>query len=173
MSSPAPKPTSGSPRVIRVAGVALARTFDTDRWYLIPCGLLYLLLFLYGLVIAHDSAMNFVPLNNADWLHLGLAVVMVALGTLLGRSSRRGLSSETVQRRQVLGDGRRQYPARALDRVDRRRNGIRIARPSTREPALWRRRHRRSLRLGSSGSRAAAVEGLQIENWKASYARYI
>jgi hypothetical protein len=69
-----------------VAGVVLARKFSTARAYLIGGGVIYLALFLYGLVIDHDSSMNFVPVNNADnWLHLGLAVGMLALGIILGR----------------------------------------------------------------------------------------
>ena len=40
-----------------------------------------------GLVIDHDSSANFVPVNDADnWLHLGLAVAMIALGAALGRT---------------------------------------------------------------------------------------
>ncbi|OBB76346.1 DUF4383 domain-containing protein [Mycobacterium sp. 852014-52144_SCH5372336] len=69
-----------------VAGVLMARTFDAARIYLIGGGVIYLLLFLYGLVIDHDSAANFVPLNTADnWLHLFLGVGMIALGVLLSR----------------------------------------------------------------------------------------
>ena len=69
-----------------IAGVALARTFNSARVYLIGGGLAYLTLFLYGLVIDHNSSMNFVPVNNADnWLHLGLAAGMLTLGALLGR----------------------------------------------------------------------------------------
>ncbi|KUI40781.1 hypothetical protein AU198_15595 [Mycobacterium sp. GA-1199] len=69
-----------------VAGVLMARTFDAARIYLIGGGVIYLLLFLYGLVIDHDSAANFVPLNTADnWLHLILGVGMIALGVLLSR----------------------------------------------------------------------------------------
>ena len=48
---------------------------------------MYLVLFIYGLVRDHDSSANFVPVNDADnWLHLGLAVAMIALGAALGRS---------------------------------------------------------------------------------------
>lgn len=72
-----------------VAGVALARTFNSARLYLIGGGVIYLVLFLYGLLIDHDSAMNFVPVNNADnWLHLGLAIAMIGLGLALGRTHR-------------------------------------------------------------------------------------
>ncbi|WP_197415572.1 DUF4383 domain-containing protein [Mycobacterium sp. IS-1590] len=69
-----------------VAGVLMARTFDAARIYLIGGGIIYLLLFVYGLVIDHDSAANFVPLNTADnWLHLVLGAAMIALGVLLSR----------------------------------------------------------------------------------------
>ncbi len=70
-----------------VAGVALARSFDGARSYLVGGGVVYLLLFIYGLVIDHDSSANFVPVNDADnWLHLILAIAMIGLGVALGRS---------------------------------------------------------------------------------------
>jgi hypothetical protein len=70
-----------------VAGIVLARTFNSARSYLIGGGVVYLVLFIYGLVIDHDSSANFVPVNDADnWLHLGLAVAMIALGAALGRT---------------------------------------------------------------------------------------
>ena len=72
--------------LVGVAGLALARTFDGARKYLIGGGIVYLLLFVYGLVIDKDSAANFVPVNAADdWLHLVLGLGMVGLGVLLGR----------------------------------------------------------------------------------------
>ena len=70
-----------------IAGIALARTFNAARAYLIAGGVVYLVLFVYGLVIDHDSSANFVPVNDADnWLHLGLSVAMIALGAALGRT---------------------------------------------------------------------------------------
>jgi hypothetical protein len=70
-----------------VAGVALARTFDGARSYLVGGGSIYLVLFIYGLVIDHDSSANFVPVNEADnWLHLILAIAMIGLGVALGRT---------------------------------------------------------------------------------------
>ncbi|NIH82176.1 DUF4383 domain-containing protein [Amycolatopsis viridis] len=69
-----------------VAGLALARTASGARTFLIAGGAIYLVLWIYGLIVDHDSAGNFVPVNTADnWLHLGLAVGMIALGLATGR----------------------------------------------------------------------------------------
>jgi hypothetical protein len=80
-----------------VAGLALARTVSGARWFLIGGGLIYVVLFLYGIVIDQDSAVNFVPINNADnWLHLGLAIGMIALGVVLGRGLSLGSTGARV-----------------------------------------------------------------------------
>ena len=69
-----------------IVGLALARSAAGAKAFLIGGGVIYLLLWLYGLIIDKDSAANFVPLNTADdWLHFLLGVGMIALGTLLGR----------------------------------------------------------------------------------------
>ncbi|WP_181958467.1 DUF4383 domain-containing protein [Nonomuraea diastatica] len=69
-----------------IAGVTLARSWSGARGYLIVGGIIYLVLWLYGLLINQDSAVNFVPVNTADnWLHLVLGVGMIALGVLLTR----------------------------------------------------------------------------------------
>jgi hypothetical protein len=69
-----------------VAGVAAARTAAAARAFLIGGGLIYLVLWLYGSIINLNSPANFVPVNTADnWLHLVLAVGMLALGFALGR----------------------------------------------------------------------------------------
>lgn len=69
-----------------VASLAMSRTFNGARWFLIGSGIIYLVLWLYGLVINLQQPVNFVPLNMADnWLHLALAVGMLGLGLLLGR----------------------------------------------------------------------------------------
>ena len=69
-----------------VAGIAMARRVDSARMYLIGGGVVYLVLWLYGLLIGTDSAANFVPVNNADdWLHFVLGVGMIALGFLTTR----------------------------------------------------------------------------------------
>ena len=74
------------------AGIAMARTAAGARTFLLAGGAIYLVLWLYGLIIDHDSGANFVPLNTADdWLHFVLSVGMIGLGVLLSRS--RGASS--------------------------------------------------------------------------------
>jgi Domain of unknown function (DUF4383) len=72
-----------------IAGLAMARTVAGARAFLIYGGVIYAVLWLYGLLIDPNSAANFVPLNTADnWLHLVLAVAMIGLGALLGRDVR-------------------------------------------------------------------------------------
>lgn len=72
-----------------VAGLLFARSASGARLYLIGGGAVYLVLWIYGLFIGHDSSANFLPLNSADnWLHLILGVGMVALGTVLSREQR-------------------------------------------------------------------------------------
>lgn len=72
-----------------VAGLALARSTEGARGFLVGGGIIYAVLWIYGLVIDHDSAANFIPVNTADnWLHLVLAVGMIALGLALPRLRR-------------------------------------------------------------------------------------
>jgi hypothetical protein len=69
------------------AGVAMARTTSGARAFLIGGGVVYLVLWLYGLLVDEASAANFVPMNSADdWLHLVLGVGMIALGLVFGRN---------------------------------------------------------------------------------------
>lgn len=64
-----------------VAGLLMSRTAGAARNYLVGGGVVYLVLWLYGLVVDETSQANFVPLDTADdWLHLALGVVLVALG---------------------------------------------------------------------------------------------
>ncbi|GLX95426.1 DUF4383 domain-containing protein [Herbidospora sp. NBRC 101105] len=71
-----------------VWGLAASRTWNASRAFLVGGGVIYLILFLYGLLIDRASGANFVPLNTADnWLHLALGVVMIALGLGLSRPS--------------------------------------------------------------------------------------
>ncbi|HLU55757.1 MAG TPA: DUF4383 domain-containing protein [Pseudonocardia sp.] len=72
-----------------VAGLAMSRTAAGARTFLIYGGVVYAVLWVYGLVVDPTSAANFVPLNTADnWLHLLLAVGMIGLGVTLGRDRR-------------------------------------------------------------------------------------
>ncbi len=67
-----------------LVGLWAARRADLAKGYLIGGGVVYLALWLYGVVIDLGSEANFVALNTADnWLHLGLGVGMVALGVAL------------------------------------------------------------------------------------------
>lgn len=78
-----------------IAGFLFARSVSGARNYLIFGGVIYLLLWLYGLVIGHDSSANFLPLNNADnWLHLVLGLGMVALGYFLSRNRKSPRTSQ-------------------------------------------------------------------------------
>lgn len=69
-----------------IAGLALARSWNGARAFLIGGGAIYLVLWVYGLVVDSKSDANFVPLDDADnWLHLALGLGMVALGLVLSR----------------------------------------------------------------------------------------
>ncbi len=69
-----------------IVGLALARTVAGAGGFLIGGGAVYLVLWLYGLIIDHDSAANFVPVNAADnWLHLFLGIGMAGIGLALRR----------------------------------------------------------------------------------------
>lgn len=69
-----------------IAGLALARTWAGARGYLIIGGVIYLALWLYGLIVGPDSGANFVPMNTADdWLHFALGAGMITLGFVTTR----------------------------------------------------------------------------------------
>ncbi|MDU0315370.1 DUF4383 domain-containing protein [Phycicoccus sp. M110.8] len=69
-----------------IAGLAMARAVTSARRFLVGGGVIYLVLWLYGLFIDKESAANFVPLNTADnWLHFLLGLGMIALGLALTR----------------------------------------------------------------------------------------
>ncbi|MBB1258925.1 DUF4383 domain-containing protein [Streptomyces alkaliterrae] len=74
-----------------LAGLLMARTAFLARTYLLVGGLVYLALWVYGLVVDKDHGANFVPVNTADdWLHFALGIGMVGLGLILGRGRPRG-----------------------------------------------------------------------------------
>ena len=69
-----------------LAGIAMARTWEGARTFLIGGGVIYLVLFVYGLFAHGNTSANFVPVNSADnVLHVALGVGMGALGFVLGR----------------------------------------------------------------------------------------
>jgi hypothetical protein len=78
-----------------IAGLALARTAAQARTYLVFGGVIYIVLFVYGLIVGQESAANFVPVNTADdFLHLILGIGMIGLGLALTRD-RGGVAGAT------------------------------------------------------------------------------
>ncbi|NJC24281.1 hypothetical protein BJ994_003357 [Arthrobacter pigmenti] len=67
-----------------VAGVLMAKTATGAYNFLLWGGVIYAVLFIYGLIVPADSVANFVPLNVADdFLHLVLAIGMIGLALAL------------------------------------------------------------------------------------------
>ncbi len=73
-----------------IAGLAMGRTDSGARTFLVGGGIIYAVLWIYGLLVGENSAANFVPLNTADnWLHLLLAAGMIGIGLALSRGHAR------------------------------------------------------------------------------------
>ena len=71
-----------------LAGFAAAASWAASKTYFVWGGVVYLGLWLYGLLggSGEESTANFLGLNPAaDWLHLGLGVTMLAIGFLVSR----------------------------------------------------------------------------------------
>ena len=69
-----------------LAGIALARTIDGARTFLVGGGLVYLVLFVYGAIWHGEAGSNWIPVNWADdILHLALGAGMVIVGIVLSR----------------------------------------------------------------------------------------
>jgi hypothetical protein len=69
-----------------LVGLAMSRTVNGARTFLIGGGVIYLVLFVYGILIDKNSKANFIPINNADnILHLILGIAMIGVGVALGR----------------------------------------------------------------------------------------
>jgi membrane protease YdiL (CAAX protease family) len=78
-----------------VAGLVLARTWESARGYLLGSGVIYVVLFLYGVIVDRGSDANFVPINGADnVLHLLLAVGL--LGSYFASARERGPAAATA-----------------------------------------------------------------------------
>ena len=66
-----------------LVGLALARTTEGARTFLVGAGVVYLLLWIVGLI----GGLEWLPTNSADeWLHFGFGVALLAAGLLLGRA---------------------------------------------------------------------------------------
>ncbi len=72
-----------------IVGLVLARSAAGARHFLLWGGIIYAVLWIYGLIVSPESTANFVPLNTADnWLHFVLAITMVGLSFLPRRDAR-------------------------------------------------------------------------------------
>ncbi len=69
-----------------IAGLFMCGLPTQARSFLLGGGVIYLVLWVYGLIFTGDTAANFIPVNTADnWLHFGFGVVMIAVEVLLTR----------------------------------------------------------------------------------------
>jgi hypothetical protein len=69
-----------------LVGLAMARTALGARTFLIGGGVVYLVIWIYGILIDLDSDANFIGVNDAgNWLHLALGVAMVVGGIVTTR----------------------------------------------------------------------------------------
>lgn len=85
-------------------GLIAAARVAWSRIYLLGGGLAYLVVAVFGAVVEPRSDANFLPINTADTLlHVGLAVVMIALG-LLGIRLSRGRPTTAPGPEQAAGD---------------------------------------------------------------------
>jgi hypothetical protein len=76
--------------VFGVAGLALSTSAARARAYFLGSGVVYVLLWLYGLIIEENSSANFLGVNDAgNWLHLALGVVMLGFGLFASGAARR------------------------------------------------------------------------------------
>jgi len=79
-----------------VLGLAMARSGMNAIRYLVGGGVVYLVLWVYGLLVDRHSDANIVPLDNADnWLHLILGVGMIGLGFAAHRALRGDVGSQS------------------------------------------------------------------------------
>lgn len=81
-----------------VAGLLLARTYVLARAYLLVGGLIFLGLWIWGLLMDPHSPANVLPINNAgNWLHLGIGITMTVLAlTLAGSRAPTGAGGEIL-----------------------------------------------------------------------------
>ena len=84
--------------VFGVVGLLLARSYAMARTYLLVGGLVFLGLWIWGLLLDPHSVANFLPINSADnWLHLGIGTTMTVLAlTLAGARAPTGAGGEVL-----------------------------------------------------------------------------
>ncbi len=71
-----------------IAGIAMSRAWESARTYLLGAGVIYIVLFVYGLLVGAGDDANFVPVNNADdLLHLGLGIGLLGSWYLTRREA--------------------------------------------------------------------------------------
>ena len=87
--------------VFGIAGLALSRTWDGARNFLVGGGIIYLALAAYDAITEQETSANFLPTNNADgWLHLALGVTMLGLFfALRGRNPARSATRRDAEAR--------------------------------------------------------------------------
>jgi Domain of unknown function (DUF4383) len=69
-----------------VVGLAAVSSWAASKNYFVWGGVLYLAIWIYGLIIDKDTSANFIGVNTAaDWVHFILGVTMIAVGFLLSR----------------------------------------------------------------------------------------
>ena len=71
-----------------VVGIVLAKAADAARTYLVGGGVVYLAIWLLGVV----GGGSWIPVNTADnWLHFGLGIGLIALGFVASQAAVRPL----------------------------------------------------------------------------------
>jgi uncharacterized protein DUF4383 len=72
-----------------IAGLLLARTASGARTFLIGGGVIYLVLFLYGIIVPDGNGGNFVPINTPedDILHLLIGIGMIGIGYVASKET--------------------------------------------------------------------------------------
>ena len=83
--------------VFGIAGLAMARTWDSASTYLLGSGVVYTVLFLYGIFFGGDDGdANFVPVNDWDTYFLHLVLAVGLLGSWAATRRERGTATRTT-----------------------------------------------------------------------------
>lgn len=77
-----------------VAGLTFAKSFAGSRAYFVGGGIIYVVVWIYGIAIDLSSSANIIGVNSAaNWLHFVLGIVMLGVGLVLGRAATAGGTS--------------------------------------------------------------------------------